>query len=244
MTPANNGPVLGFNGLDTNSTFHRQSWMVAMSSGAPVDINNLGNNDLRGIIDDFGNPGNWLIRADSLGFVVTSASSRMTHSRQGDFDIDLPLSGDIGIECRNDLSGITVVFTFSNDIASVGSATTSCGNLGSTTISGNQVLQKFDGSTCNQSNVTVTLNNVTDTLDRTIASAPVGIGILIGDVTGDGRVKSGDVKAVLAVRGQQTNDSNFRDDVNVDGRINNKDVKRVLSHRDEVFCRNPENLTA
>jgi hypothetical protein len=169
-----------------------------------------------------------------IEFSLTSASSRMTHSREGDFDIDLPLSG-VGIECRSDLSMYTVVFTFSSDIASVGSATSSCGNVGSTTISGNQVLQKFDGSTCNQSTVTVTLNDVIDTLGDTIASAPVSMGILIGDVNGDGRVKRGDVRAVQSVQGQQTNGSNFRDDVIVDGRINNMDVQTVRSHMDEVL---------
>jgi hypothetical protein len=65
MTPMNNGPENFPQGLDENSTLHRQSWVAAMSSGAPVDINNLGNNDFIGLIDDFGLPGNWGIRADT-----------------------------------------------------------------------------------------------------------------------------------------------------------------------------------
>ena len=36
-----------------------------MSSGGPVDINNIGNNDFIGLISDFGIPGNWGIRADT-----------------------------------------------------------------------------------------------------------------------------------------------------------------------------------
>ena len=36
-----------------------------MSSGGPVDLNNPGNNDFLGLIDDFGIPGNWGIRADT-----------------------------------------------------------------------------------------------------------------------------------------------------------------------------------
>ncbi len=32
-----------------------------------VDINNVGNNDFLGLIDDFGLPGNWLIRANATG---------------------------------------------------------------------------------------------------------------------------------------------------------------------------------
>jgi len=65
LTPMNNGPEQFFQGIDQNSTNFRRSWVAAMSSGGPVDINNVGNNDFIGIIDDFGIPGNWLIRANS-----------------------------------------------------------------------------------------------------------------------------------------------------------------------------------
>jgi hypothetical protein len=64
LTPMNNGPEHFYQGIDENS-FQRQSWIAAMSSGGPVDINNPGNNDFLGLIDDFGLPGNWLIRANS-----------------------------------------------------------------------------------------------------------------------------------------------------------------------------------
>ena len=65
MTPMNGGPEQFFQGIDQDSTLFRQSWVAAMSSGGPVDINNPGNNDFIGLIDDFGLPGNWLIRANS-----------------------------------------------------------------------------------------------------------------------------------------------------------------------------------
>ena len=66
LTPANNGPEHFFQGIDENST-NRQSWVVANGDGSDVDINTLGNNDFIGIIDDFGFPGNWGIRADTGG---------------------------------------------------------------------------------------------------------------------------------------------------------------------------------
>ena len=50
-----------------------------MSSGADVDLNNPGNNDFLGLIDDFGLPGNWLIRADAGGGgggITLSATTR------------------------------------------------------------------------------------------------------------------------------------------------------------------------
>ena len=67
MTPMNNGPELFFQGIDQNNPLHRQSWIAAMSDGSAVDIVNPGNNDFLGLIDDFGLPGNWLIRADTGG---------------------------------------------------------------------------------------------------------------------------------------------------------------------------------
>ena len=65
MTPMNNGPELFFQGIDQTSNPQRRSWIAAMSSGGPVDLNNPGNNDFLGLIDDFGIPGNWGIRADT-----------------------------------------------------------------------------------------------------------------------------------------------------------------------------------
>src|SRR5215831_11592237 len=65
MTPMNNGPEHFYQGIDQDSTLHRQSWVAANADGSPVDINRIGNNDTIGIIDDFGIPGNWLIRADT-----------------------------------------------------------------------------------------------------------------------------------------------------------------------------------
>jgi len=67
MTPMNNGPEEFFQAIDEDSTLHRQSWVAAMSDGSAVDFVNPGNNDFIGLIDDFGLPGNWLIRADTGG---------------------------------------------------------------------------------------------------------------------------------------------------------------------------------
>jgi len=61
------------------------------------------------------------------------------------------------------------------------------------------------------------------------------MGLLVGDVTGDGRVMNGDTAAVRAVQGQQANSANFRADVTLDGRINNQDVQTVRSHRGDVL---------
>ena len=65
MTPANGGPEVFEQGIDENPPMHRQSWVAAMSDGSAVDFVHPGNNDFIGLIDDFGLPGNWLIRADT-----------------------------------------------------------------------------------------------------------------------------------------------------------------------------------
>src|SRR5215472_9326212 len=65
MTPMNNGPEHFYQGLDETPPSQMRSWIAANSSGAPVDINVVGNNDTIGTIDSFGLPGNWLVRADT-----------------------------------------------------------------------------------------------------------------------------------------------------------------------------------
>ncbi len=41
-----------------------ESWLAATSTaGVPTDVNDLGNNDFLGVVDSFGLPGNWMIRA-------------------------------------------------------------------------------------------------------------------------------------------------------------------------------------
>jgi hypothetical protein len=63
-TPMNDGPEHVWQAIDENSTLFRQSWVAGMVDGSPVDLEHPGNNNFLGIIDDFGIPGNWLIRAD------------------------------------------------------------------------------------------------------------------------------------------------------------------------------------
>ncbi len=167
-----------------------------------------------------------------------SAASRKTHGAKGDFDIDLPLTGDLGIECRTGLTRYAVVFTFNNNVTGADSATSGCGTIGSISvdpIDAHNLIVTYNGATCDGETVTVTANNVHDDQGNTLASASASMGLLVGDVTGDGRVVNGDIAAVRAVQGQQANSANFRADVTLDGRINNQDVQTVRSHRGDVL---------
>ncbi len=169
---------------------------------------------------------------------LTSAASRKTHGAKGAFDISLPLSGNVGIECRTGLTRNVVVMTFNNNVTGADSASSSGGTVGSVSVDpadAHNLLVTFNGAACNGSTVTVTANNVHCDQGNTLSSASASMGILVGDVTGDGRVTNGDTAAVRAVQGQQTNASNFRDDVTLDGKINTQDVQTVRSHRGDVL---------
>jgi hypothetical protein len=230
LTPANSGPEHFFQGIDQNSTLFRQSWVVANSSGADVDIDNLGNNDFIGIIDDFGIPGNWLIRGDAgaATFQLTNAVSK-----KAKFEIPLP-----GVEDRIGGPNNTyqIIFTFSNTLASVGSTdVTGCPGavVSSATISSkdaHQFVVSLKGVTCDESEITITLTNVTDTLGNNLPSASTTMGLLIGDVNGDGTVDTNDVHQITVDVGQTVTQDNFRDDVNVDGFITRTDAQLVKSH--------------
>jgi len=182
--------------------------------------------------------GRYCAQAGGTNLTLVSAASRKTHGAKGDFDIDLPLTGDRGIECRSGLTRYTVVFAFDNDVTGADSATSSCGTVSSITvdpINSHNLLVSFNGATCDGEAVTVTANNVHDDQGHTLASASASMGLLVGDVTGNRSVTNGDTAQVRSVQGQRTNASNFRNDVTVDGRINNQDVQTVRSYRGDVL---------
>jgi WD40-like Beta Propeller Repeat len=170
----------------------------------------------------------------SSALELISAASRKTHGTKGAFDIDLPLTGHLGIECRTGLTRYTIVFTFNNDVTGADSATSSCGTVSSIAVdpaNSHNLLVSFNGATCDAQTVNVTLTNVHDSLGNTLGSASASVGILVGDVLGAGHVGNGDIGNVQGHLGEQTDSSNFRDDVTVDGRINIQDVQTVRSYR-------------
>jgi len=164
------------------------------------------------------------------GLVLESSFSRKT-DRHNSFDVPLP-----GVEDRSDGKRFVIGFTFNNEVTGADSASTSCGTIGNVSVDPNDahtLLVTFNGQTCNQQDVTVTLTNVHDTLGNTLASAQTNGCFLIGDVNGDGHVGSGDIGNIQGHLGEGTDSSNFRDDINADGRINNQDVQTARAHRGE-----------
>ncbi len=165
---------------------------------------------------------------------LTSIVSRMTHGGAGTFDINLSLTGPRGIETRSSTSlgagNYTLVFTFADNLTSVASASVSSGtgSVSSTSLgpNPNQCTVGLT-SVSNSQYVTVNLNSVADVAGRNGNVSGPQMGVLIGDVSGNGSVTSADVSQVKLQSGQTITATNFRNDVNANGSISSADVSLV-----------------
>jgi hypothetical protein len=160
---------------------------------------------------------------------LTSAVSRKTHGAAGDFDIDLPLSGEPGVECRTGGANgdFSIVVTFTNNIASgTPSVTQGIGNISSSPISGNAMTINLTNVTDVQQ-ITVTLDNVMDSFGQTLPQTAVPMIVLLGDTTGNKSVNASDISQTKTKGGEVVDATNFREDVTVSGDINSSDVAAV-----------------
>jgi uncharacterized repeat protein (TIGR03803 family) len=154
--------------------------------------------------------------------------SRMIHDSTGTFDIDLTTGN--GIECRSGSSNgsYTLVFTFANPVANVGSAsvTGGIGSVAATNIDSNDAhnyVVNLTGVT-NAQRLTITLTNLTDSAGDFSQVVTATMGVLIGDVNASSRVDAADVSSVRQQTLQPVDGSNFRNDINASGRIDAADV--------------------
>jgi uncharacterized repeat protein (TIGR03803 family) len=166
---------------------------------------------------------------------LVSAVSRKTHSIAGTFDIDLPQTGALGIECRSGGANgdYQVVVTFALPVtftsATVSSGT---GRVAAALASGNQVFVNLTG-VANAQRITLTLVGAND--GTSTADFPVSMGVLVGDVNGNKLVDGNDVSAVQSHTRQSVNDTNFRYDVNTTGLIDGNDVSITQGHTRTSF---------
>ena len=166
----------------------------------------------------------------SLAFQLTQAGSRKTHGTAGTFDIDLPLTGTRGVECRSSNGSHTLVFTFSDPVVS-GSASVTAGTgsvSGNPSFSGNTMTVNLTDVTDAQ-DLKVTLSSVTSASAQTLPSAEVTMGVLLGDSNGSGGVTSADIGQTKAQSGSPVTASNARQDLNVSGGISSADIGLVKS---------------
>jgi hypothetical protein len=161
----------------------------------------------------------------------TGVVSRKVHGTAGTFDINLPLTGTRGVECRSigqtGTAGADykVVFTFPNNITNCGSA----GTTGGSVVPGpnaNQCTENLTGIP-NAQYTTVILNGVTDVAGNTGNVTGPQMGVLVGDVNASGVVTSGDTNLCKAQALQTVTSANFRNYINASGAITTGDVNII-----------------
>ena len=177
--------------------------------------------------------GNWLVDSVTIkpfrcAPTVVHAVSRKIHGGVGAFDIELPLIGAPGIECRTGAVPGThqIVLSFGNSVAFSGvSVTTGSGNAAAS-VSGAGVTVGLTG-VANAQTIIVTLANTDDGANYGDVSVPMSV--LAGDVNGNGSVNATDIIQTKTNSGQAITVSNFRTDVDANGSINATDIGLVKS---------------
>ena len=168
------------------------------------------------------------------GVVPLSAVSRKNHGSAGTFDVDLPLVGPLGIECRlgqgansNDHQ-VVVTFPRSVTVTSAPTVSSGTGSVSTYLASGNQVFINLTGVTDVQT-IKISLS-VNDGINAGTVLIPMGV--LAGDITSNKVVTNTDVGACKAAVDptKQVTQSVFRNDVTVNGTVTNTDVGTVKSH--------------
>jgi uncharacterized delta-60 repeat protein len=162
---------------------------------------------------------------------LAGAFSRKTHGGAGTFDVPLPVSGNVGVECRS--GGATndyqMIINFASSVTvQSASVTSGTGSVSSFSGSGtSQITVNLTGVT-NVQRITVTLHNVNN--GTSTGDVPVSMGVLVGDVNGNAVVNSSDVSLTKSQVGQAVTGSNFREDVNANGTISSTDVALVKAN--------------
>src|SRR5437870_3221192 len=172
----------------------------------------------------------YYVRVAPSAPMAQSAFSRKTHGGAGTFDVPLPLTGNVGVECRS--GGATndyqMIINFATSVTvESASVTSGTGSVSSFSGSGtSQITVNLTGVT-NVQRITVTLHNVND--GTSTGDVPVSMGVLVGDVNGNAVVNASDVSLTKSQVGQAVSGSNFREDVNANGTISATDVALVKS---------------
>jgi hypothetical protein len=175
---------------------------------------------------------------------ITGAVSRKTHGAAGNFDVNLPLTGTAGVECRSGgaTNDYTMIVSFAGNVtvtgnpqAQVTSGTGVIGNGGvsnggTVTVSGNTVTIPLTSVT-DQQTINVTLNGVNNaSSDLPTVNVVIPMSRLLGDTSGNRTVNASDVSQTKGRIGQPVTSANFRSDVNFNGSINSADASQVKAN--------------
>jgi hypothetical protein len=158
---------------------------------------------------------------------LISAASRLTHGTAGTFDVNMPLSGTSGVECRS-ATTYNAVFTFdapviSGEVTVIGGTAT----VGAITFSGNSMTAQLTGVTSAEI-VTLHTQNINGDGQP---HGDVPFGFLTADADASRLVDKTDKTLVQGQLNQPVTSANFREDLNTDGRIKNSDLNLVKTNR-------------
>lgn len=191
-------------------------------------------------------------RVDSLAIyepcpaTVTGAVSRKPHGGVGSFDIDMPLMGTTGVECRSGgvTNDFTLVVTFANNVSVSGSPQAqvtsgvgcvgiggTCDPGGAVSVAGNVVTIQLT-TVDDQQTINVTLNgvNTVSAADEPAVNVVIPMSRLLGDTNANRVVNASDIAQTKAQIGQPLTSSNFRSDINVNGAMNASDAAQVKAN--------------
>ena len=158
---------------------------------------------------------------------LLSAASSLTHGPAGTFDVNMPLTGVSGVECRS-ATTYNAVFTFDAPVTS-GEVTVASGTatVGAVTFNGNSMTAQLTGVTSAE---IVTLHTQNINGDGQ-SHGDVPFGFLTGDADASRIVDKPDRTLVQGQLNQPVTGANFREDLNADGRIKNPDVTVIKNNR-------------
>jgi photosystem II stability/assembly factor-like uncharacterized protein len=160
---------------------------------------------------------------------LLSAVSRKSHRTAGTFDVNLPLTGEAGVECRNGGGNYSFVFTFTtNVVGGTATVTSGTGSAGTPVFAGTTMTVPLS-SVSDVQTIVVTLHGVTDVSSQVLPDTSVSAHMLIGDTTGNKTVDRSDVTQTKGQVGLPVTASNFREDVKISGTITSADVSQVKS---------------
>jgi len=162
--------------------------------------------------------------------MAQSAFSRKTHGAAGTFDIPLPLTGNVGIECRSGgaSNNYQMIVNFATNVTlESASVTSGTGMVTSFTGNGTSTITVNLTGVINIQRITMTLHNVNDGTHT--GDVPISMGVLVGDVNANATVNATDVALTKSQVGMAVSGSNFREDVNANGTISSTDIAIVKS---------------
>ncbi len=166
---------------------------------------------------------------------LVSAVSRKSHKAAGTFDINLPLTGTPGVECRDGGGSYSFVFSFTTNVVSGNASVSSgTGTVGTPTFSGMTMTVPLTSVTDVQT-LTVTLTDVTDASSQVLPPTSVSASMLIGDVNGDKTVNNTDAGLTKGQIGMAVTSANFREDVRISGTITSADVREVKGAKGHIL---------